>query len=111
MQHISRRFASLSLCVLGALQGGPSYGYAIGQYLEQAGLGAVKGGTLYPLLGRLEAERLVEATWQVGESGPGRKYFALTSAGRDALHARARRWQEFVEITASVVDAAEPARG
>jgi PadR family transcriptional regulator, regulatory protein PadR len=101
----------LELCVLGALQAGPSYGYAIAQSLEQAGLGAVKGGTLYPLLGRLEAEQLVEATWQVGDSGPGRKYFALTAAGRDALRARAGRWHRFVEITAAVVDTAEPARG
>jgi PadR family transcriptional regulator PadR len=45
----------LELCVLGALRGGPSYGYALAQSLEQAGLGTVKGGTLYPLLGRLEA--------------------------------------------------------
>jgi PadR family transcriptional regulator PadR len=72
----------LELCVLGALRAGPSYGYAIAQDLESAGLGPVKGGTLYPLLGRLEAEQLVEASWRVGDSGPGRKYFALT--GPDA---------------------------
>ena len=101
----------LELCVLGALRGGPSYGYALTQSLEQAGLGTVKGGTLYPLLGRLEAEGLVEASWQVGDSGPGRKYFALTSAGQDALRVRTARWREFVEITAAVVDTAEPARG
>jgi PadR family transcriptional regulator PadR len=101
----------LELCVLGALQDGPSYGYAIAQRLDEAGLGIVKGGTLYPLLGRLEAEQLVDASWQVGESGPGRKYFTLTGAGRDALRARSARWRKFVEITAAVVDTAEPARG
>jgi PadR family transcriptional regulator PadR len=101
----------LELCVLAALRAGPSYGYALAQDLELAGLGTVKGGTLYPLLGRLEAEQLVEASWRVGDSGPGRKYFALTDAGREALRVRTARWQEFVEITAAVVHPAEPARG
>lgn len=100
----------LELCVLGALQAGPSYGYAIAQHLEQAGLGTVKGGTLYPLLGRLENEQLVEAVWQVGESGPGRKYFTLTAAGADALRDRAERWHAFVETAAAVV-APRPVRG
>ena len=45
----------LEIAVLRCLaDGGPSYGYAIALALEEAGLGQVKGGTLYPLLGRLE---------------------------------------------------------
>jgi len=85
--------------VLGALADGPTYGYAIGQRLEQAGLGAVRGGTLYPLLARLQADGFIEATWQAGDGGPGRKYFTLTDSGSAELTARAVLWGQFVERT------------
>src|SRR5690625_898005 len=75
----------LELCVLRVLADGATYGYAIAAELAQAGLGEIKGGTLYPLLGRLEKNALVTAEWRAGEGGPGRKYFALTAAGRAEL--------------------------
>ena len=89
----------LELCVLGALADGPTYGYAIAQRLEETGLGPIRGGTLYPLLTRLEAEKLVESSWRAGEGGPGRKYFTLTSAGDARLAARVELWTRFVEAT------------
>ncbi len=85
----------LELCVLGVLADGPTYGYAIAQRLADVGLGAVKGGTLYPLLARLEADKLVESSWHAGEGGPGRKYFTLTRAGKAHLHERAELWGAF----------------
>ena len=89
----------LELCVLGVLAEDPTYGYAIAARLADAGLGTVKGGTLYPLLARLETEGLVHASWHAGEGGPGRKYFALTGAGRRELRARAALWEQFVDGT------------
>jgi PadR family transcriptional regulator PadR len=89
----------LELCVLGALAEGPTYGYAIAQRLEEAGLGTVRGGTLYPLLARLQAEKLVTSSWHAGHGGPGRKYFTLTAAGRAELDGRAASWSRFVEGT------------
>jgi PadR family transcriptional regulator PadR len=89
----------LQLCVLGVLAEGPTYGYAIAARLEQAGLGSVKGGTLYPLLARLEADGLVQSAWQAGEGGPGRKYFTLTEAGHEELQGRAQEWVRFVAGT------------
>ncbi len=89
----------LTLCVLGVVADGPTYGYAIGQRLAEAGLGAVKGGTLYPLLARLEKDGLVASTWQIGDAGPGRKYFSLTPAGRGELASRSQDWDRFVDAT------------
>ena len=89
----------LELCVLGALADGPTYGYAIAQRLDEVGLGAVRGGTLYPLLTRLEADKLVESSWHAGDGGPGRKYFTLTTAGEAALTTRSELWGRFVEAT------------
>ena len=90
---------ALEMCVLGVLADGTAYGYLIAARLEDAGLGAIKGGTLYPLLGRLEREGLVTATWRAGEGGPGRKYFELTARGRTELAERSLLWRRFVEGT------------
>jgi PadR family transcriptional regulator PadR len=46
---------------------------------------ATQEGTLYPLLSRLRREGLVNYEWQESESGPPRKYYRLTSAGKRHL--------------------------
>lgn len=96
----------LGVCVLRVLLDGPSYGYAITQRLAAAGLGDVKGGTLYPLLGRLEEAGHVEVEWRPGEGGPGRKYFSLTTQGRTHARSLADRWAAFTTITRELTDGA-----
>lgn len=95
----------LELCVLRVMAEGPTYGYAIAAELAAAGLGDIKGGTLYPLLARLEKNALVSGEWRPGEGGPGRKYFTLTAAGRDQLDAGLAQWQVF---SATVSDHLSP---
>lgn len=90
--------AALALCVLQVLASGPTYGYAIAAALEDTGFGTVKGGTLYPLLGRLEAAGWVGIEWRAGEGGPGRKYFALTPAGVAELDHQSRAWGDFTRM-------------
>ncbi len=91
----------LELCVLRALADGPTYGYAIAAELAEAGLGEIKGGTLYPLLGRLEKNALVTVEWRAGDGGPGRKYFALTETGRAALREGSAQWADFAATVAA----------
>lgn len=93
----------LDLCVLGALCGGEAYGYALAQRLEAEGLGVVKGGTLYPVLGRLERAGLVASSWQEGEHGPGRKYYAITPPGRALLAEEGASWHRFAVAVGSLV--------
>lgn len=90
---------TLTLAVMRVLADGPTYGYAIGVRLEEAGFGAIKGGTLYPLLSRLEASHLVETEWRAGDGGPGRKYFQLTPAGRADFDAQAALYRSFCDQT------------
>lgn len=85
----------LELGVLGVIARGETYGYEIVGSLTEAGFGAVKGGTLYPILGRLEEAALVETQWRAGDSGPGRKYYRLTDAGRAELASRTATWHSF----------------
>ncbi|WP_324653449.1 PadR family transcriptional regulator [Georgenia sp. H159] len=91
----------LELCVLRALADGPTYGYAIAAELAESGFGDIKGGTLYPLLGRLEKNELVTVEWRAGDGGPGRKYFALTDAGRAALDQGTAQWHAFAATVAA----------
>lgn len=96
----------LGVSVLAVLTQGPTYGYAISAALAAAGLGTVKGGTLYPLLGRLEQAGHVQVEWRPGEGGPGRKFYALTAAGREHAREQAELWSAFSSTTALVTDLA-----
>jgi PadR family transcriptional regulator PadR len=100
---------ALEVCVLRVLAEGPTYGYAIATRLEELGLGVIKGGTLYPLLGRLEQAGLVSVQWRAGDGGPGRKYLALTEAGRVERRAQTAAWVQFAALTSDVVSATENA--
>jgi PadR family transcriptional regulator, regulatory protein PadR len=97
----------LTMGVMRSLASGPTYGYAIASVLEQAGFGVVRGGTLYPLLARIEEAGYVTASWHPGDGGPGRKYFALTDAGRAELAALAADWARFAAITTRYVTSEE----
>jgi len=87
----------MELCVLRAIADGPTYGYAIAVALEKNGLGSPKGGTLYPLLGRLERAEWVRSFWGAGQGGPGRKFYELTAAGRTHLSEMTWVWGQFSE--------------
>ncbi len=97
---------ALEGCVLAVLAEGPTYGYAITARLEALGLGTVKGGTLYPLLARLEQAGHVSVEWRAGEGGPGRKYFELTETGRLARANQAEHWRAFSALTTAITSGA-----
>lgn len=101
----------LEVCVLRVLADGQTYGYAIATRLADGGLGVVKGGTLYPLLNRLETAGLVTAEWRAGDGGPGRKYYLLTDDGRQELQDTVTQWSRFTEVTgAMITEPRNPAR-
>jgi PadR family transcriptional regulator PadR len=101
----------LEVCVLRVLADGQTYGYAIASRLADSGLGVVKGGTLYPLLSRLESSCLVTAHWRAGDGGPGRKYYQLTDAGHRELQSTADQWSLFTEVTGTMIaEHHDPAR-
>lgn len=87
----------LDLCLLALLADRESYGYELAQSLDVAGIGPIQGGTLYPVLMRLQKTGLVTARWHAGESGPARKYYRLTAAGADALRRTGSDWRRFSE--------------
>ncbi|MGV9847514.1 PadR family transcriptional regulator [Streptomyces sp. NPDC003442] len=85
----------LPLLLVALLAQGDQHGYALVQQLAAQGFGTVRGGALYPVLGRLENDGLVEAHWQAGEGGPGRKVYRLTDAGWARLREERVGWEHF----------------
>ena len=85
----------LEITVLALLDNQESYGYELAQSLELAGMGPIKGGTLYPVLLRLQRADLITAAWRAGDAGPARKYYRLTDAGRRELRESTAAWLDF----------------
>lgn len=89
---------SLDLMILSVLAEGPKYGYLVQKRIRDVSGGAARldAGTLYPLLHRLEGDKLIRAKWD-HETGRPRKWYELTAAGRRRLEAQARDWSRYVE--------------
>jgi DNA-binding PadR family transcriptional regulator len=88
---------SLDLMILSALAEGPMYGYLIQKRLAEASRDAVKlqAGTMYPLLHRLESDKLIRSRWE-SSTGRSRKWYELTAAGNKRLHQQAYEWHSYV---------------
>ncbi len=93
----------LPLCVLRVVENEATHGYAIATSLEQMGLGTVGGGTLYPILNRLQKDGLMTAEWMAGEGGPGRKVYALTQRGAEELADQSAQWRRFAAISSQAL--------
>jgi len=83
----------LDLCLLAVIEEGPAYGYEMTKRLRARGLSIVGEGSIYPLLGRLEREGLVETYRAASNGGPPRKYYRPSREGRQALAAGASEWR------------------
>lgn len=94
----------LDLLVLSCLTDGESYGYEIAHTLEEAGLGKIRGGTLYPVLNRLEESGLVRAEFRAAERGPGRRYYELTRDGHQHLREEGESWETFHSAVKNKLD-------
>jgi PadR family transcriptional regulator, regulatory protein PadR len=95
----------LPLLVLAVLADSECYGYDLSRRLKAAGLGTIKGGTLYPVLARLEQDGAVAIRWSAPTAGPARKYYRLTASGRDQLHQGATAWLRFADHAGTLLRA------
>lgn len=86
--------AALPVAILAALHPQSAHGYALIELLSAHGFPDLKGGTLYPILARLEQQGLVRSEWDHSQSGPGRKMFTTTDEGDLLVDAATQAWQE-----------------
>ena len=106
---VQLRKGVLDLCVLALLERRDGYAYDIASRLAEAiGMGE---GTIYPLMRRMQTDGLVKTYLEESSSGPPRKYYQLTKAGRDALAAQVGDWNTFTADVARILEGAKPAPG
>ncbi len=93
----------LEYCVLSLLDGEPLYGFELVRRLAADEVLVTSEGTIYPLLSRLRRDGWVSTTWAESESGPPRRYYAVTPDGRRALHAFTSDWCRFRDAVDSLL--------
>ena len=89
------RKGALEYCVLALLKDQARYGFEIVQRLGQIDGMLTSEGTMYPLLGRLRRDGLVETAWKESSAGPPRRYYKLTAGGQRALLGFKDEWTTF----------------
>lgn len=88
---------ALELAVLKLLSEQEMYGYQMLNTLAKIGDEfAMREGTLYPILYRLEDDGLVQTRWeQATERGVPRKFYFITPQGKAALDVLRAQWLQF----------------
>ena len=92
----------LELAILGCLSKGRHYGYSLVRTIAGDSDIDLTEGTIYPILGRLAKEGLVQSEWVESSQGPPRKYYTLTLKGEEAYRVLD---EEFRKLDAIVVNA------
>jgi PadR family transcriptional regulator PadR len=80
----------------------PMYGYQIAKLMEAANsrVMMMKQGALYPVLRSLENSGLLSSQVDPSISGPPRRYYRITAAGKESLN----HWVEIWAHTKAFVD-------
>lgn len=103
---------TLGLLILKALAAEERHGYGIARFIEEVtgDVLQIEEGSLYPALRRLEDRGFVDSRWGLSEHNRRARYYAITAAGRQHLHADASSWLRFARAVMQVFEA-EPAVG
>lgn len=97
----------LDMLVLKLLEDEKKYGYQMIIELNEKSGGrfALKEGTLYPVLYRLEEDGLVESQWsEAQEKKVPRKYYVITDKGKREFRQIKTLWQDICKSVAEVME-------
>ena len=96
---------SMGLMLLALIEQGPMYGYQIAKEIRDQtnDVIALKEGSPYPALHRLEKEGLIEGFWHRRADGLDRRYYRLTAVGQELLDERRAQWNRFTAAVSKVV--------
>lgn len=83
----------LELIVLLVLNNKDMYGYEL--IMEVSKVVDVNDGTIYPLLKRLTNEKYFETYLIDSSEGPARKYYKITTSGKERLKELEKSWNIF----------------
>jgi len=85
---------TLDLLILRALEFAPLHGVGVADRIHQVthGAFAVKPGSLFPALRRLEQQGWIAGEWGPSENNRRARYYTLTRTGRAQLVKEKRHW-------------------
>ncbi len=78
------------------------YGYSLVQKLEEKNA-PIEAGTLYPLLRRLEKQKLLVSEWDTSESRP-RKFYTLSEEGKEVYEQLKKEWKTISELLETLLE-------
>lgn len=84
-------------CVLAIIKEKPIYGYELVQSLRSSGFTDMVGGTVYPLLQKLEKQGAIQGVEKPSPDGPNRKYYSLTKEGVARLEVFHTQWESLTK--------------
>ncbi len=93
------RKGSGALLILSMLERRSRHGYEIARLIEEQSHGAVRFhiASFYPLLYQLEHQGLIKGRWVAKAGQRRRRYYRITTAGREALESQRSRWEVFIQ--------------
>lgn len=98
---------TLDLLILKAVSWGPTHGYAVARWIEQAtdDVLRIEEGSLYPALHRLAIRGWITAEWGTSENNRRAKYYTLTVEGRTQLRHETVTWTRFAYAVFAALEA------
>jgi PadR family transcriptional regulator PadR len=97
----------LEFCILSIINRGEVYPSDIIDQMKAANLHILEG-TLYPLLTRLKNAGLLNYRWVESVSGPPRKYFVMTDAGKEAFSVLLQTWNDMANAVSLLTQPPTP---
>ena len=101
--NIQYKKGVLELCILSLLKKKDFYGYEISDYLSSQI--DIADGTVYPILRKLKNDGLLTTYLQEESGGPPRKYYSLTSLGKETYELDKAEYLGFAHTIEKLLEA------
>jgi PadR family transcriptional regulator, regulatory protein PadR len=98
---------TLDLLILKSLIAGEKHGLGVSRRIQQitGGAFAVKPGSLFPALHRMEEQGWISSFWGESENNRRAKYYRLTKTEKKQLEAETKRWDRISWAIAQALEA------
>ena len=100
--NIQYKKGVLELLVLSLLSKGDRYGYDVSEDISRKI--DISDGTIYPILRKLKADGLVTTYLSEDSGGPPRKYYKMTSLGRENFESDKNEWIKFISTVTEMLE-------
>ena len=103
MQQTQLLKGVLEGCVLLIISEKETYGYEMVSRLRDSGFKDIIGGTVYPLLQKLEKQGYLSSSMKPSPDGPDRKYYQITPEGIKYYEQFKIQWEIFTQNVNTVI--------